>query len=107
VGLFNLWKMDSVPGSYAGSEDAATGDMTIPLSPPQNGLVFRIVELPPDSKRNWANREAMFREYGDPDAVDTESPRHPGFHKTESIDFAVVLQGEVWALMDIGETLMK
>lgn len=107
LGLFNLWKMGSVPGSYAGNEDAAPEDVTIPLSPPEGGLVFRIVELPPDGKRNWENREAVFREYGDSDALDLGSPRHPGFHKTHSIDFAVVLQGEVWALMDIGETLMK
>jgi uncharacterized cupin superfamily protein len=28
-------------------------------------------------------------------------------HKTRSIDYAIVLSGEIWALMDEGEVLMK
>ena len=48
----------------------------------------------------------MFRAYGNPDALTHGDQRHPGFHKTQSIDFAIVLEGEIWALMDIGEKLM-
>ena len=47
------------------------------------------------------------REYGNPETLAHDKSRHPGFHKTESIDFAVVLEGEVWALMDVGEALMR
>jgi quercetin dioxygenase-like cupin family protein len=28
-------------------------------------------------------------------------------HRTQTIDYAIVLSGEIWALMDIGETKMK
>ena len=28
-------------------------------------------------------------------------------HKTDTVDFALVLSGEIWALMDEGETLMR
>ena len=34
---------------------------------------------------------------------DRGSPRHPGFHKTSSVDYAIVLSGEIYALMDEGE----
>jgi quercetin dioxygenase-like cupin family protein len=44
---------------------------------------------------------------GAPEALDRASPRHPGFHKTNTIDYVVVLEGEIWALMDEGELLMK
>ena len=33
--------------------------------------------------------------------------RHPGFHKTATIDYAIVLTGEIYALMDEGEALMR
>jgi quercetin dioxygenase-like cupin family protein len=31
----------------------------------------------------------------------------PGMHKTRSLDYAIVLAGEIWAVMDEGETLLK
>ena len=40
-------------------------------------------------------------------AFDRGSPRHPGFHKTSSVDYAIVLSGEIYALMDEGEVLLK
>ena len=36
-------------------------------------------------------------------ASDRNSPRHPGFHKTSTIDYAIVLSGEIYAMMDDGE----
>src|SRR6266852_6009282 len=40
-------------------------------------------------------------------AFDRGSPRHPGFHKTASVDYAIVLAGEIYALMDEGEVLLR
>jgi quercetin dioxygenase-like cupin family protein len=40
-------------------------------------------------------------------AFDRGSPRHSGFHKTSSVDYAIVLSGEIYALMDEGEVLLK
>ena len=40
-------------------------------------------------------------------AFDRGSPRHPGFHKTSSVDYAIVLSGEIYALMDEGEVLLE
>jgi hypothetical protein len=44
---------------------------------------------------------------GHGNAFDRGSPRHPGFHKTSSVDYAIVLSGEIYALMDEGEVLLK
>jgi uncharacterized cupin superfamily protein len=38
---------------------------------------------------------------------DLANKRHPGFHKTDTIDYAIVLSGEIYALMDDGEVLLK
>ena len=32
---------------------------------------------------------------------------HPGMHTTETIDYAIILAGEIYAIMDEGEKLMK
>jgi uncharacterized cupin superfamily protein len=41
------------------------------------------------------------------DASDRGNPRHPGFHKTNSIDYAIVLAGEIHAMMDEGEVRLR
>ncbi len=41
-----------------------------------------------------------------PPRSDRNNPRHAGFHKTDSIDYAIVLSGEIYAMMDDGEVLL-
>ena len=38
---------------------------------------------------------------------DGVTPEPPMMHRTASLDYAVILEGEVWAVIDGGETLMK
>ena len=106
VGMFNLWRLMSIPASNAGDDDAAPANATFTLAPPAGGLTFRIMEFPPDVERNYAAQKEVFKAYGNAEALTHGSQRHPGFHKTQSIDFAIVLEGEIWALMDVGEELM-
>jgi hypothetical protein len=104
VGLTNLWLTDTLPASNAdGAEPTA---QPFRLEPPAAGNVVRIVEFPPDKERNYGNQPEVFRQYGADRAHDAKA-RHPGFHKTQSVDYAILLEGEIWALMDVGETLMK
>ena len=73
--------------------------------------MFRIIVYPPDSQRlaALARERADMHDDGSgrAKALDKGNPRHPGFHKTDTIDYAIVLKGEIWALMDQGETLLK
>jgi quercetin dioxygenase-like cupin family protein len=32
---------------------------------------------------------------------------HPGMHRTDTVDYAIVLEGELTAIMDHGETAMR
>lgn len=105
VGLTNLWLLDTVPTTNeAGQADPTARPFK--LEPPAAGNVVRIVEFPPDKERNYGNQAEVFRQYGAAQAHDNAA-RHPGFHKTHSVDYAIVIEGEIWALMDVGETLMK
>jgi hypothetical protein len=103
-----LWETRSCPASNAGNAD--TTDRPFRLPPPRHGTVFRIIEYPPDSERVAAlERERLSADDGSghAGAFDRASPRHPGFHKTDSVDYAIVLSGEICALMDEGEVLLK
>ena len=102
-----LWETRESPADNSGSGEVTDHPSRLP--PPGNGSVFRIVEYPPDSVRLAAlrdgatahdtSRDGYVRDYG--------HKRHPGFHKTDSIDYAIVLDGEIYALMDEGERLMR
>ena len=103
--MCDLWEVTKFPPDNHGDKD--TSLRPVKLSPPTDGAIFRVVEFPPDAERNWAGRKQVFAQYGEEHALGDKEERHPGFHKTPSIDFAVCLQGEIWAMMEEGETLMK
>jgi quercetin dioxygenase-like cupin family protein len=103
--LTDLWVSGGAPASNAGSADAAKRRIT--LEPPTNGTIFRVVEFPPDAAAGGFDRQAAFRAMGAGHAMDPDASRHPGMHRTDTVDYAIVLSGEIWALMDEGETLMR
>jgi quercetin dioxygenase-like cupin family protein len=104
--LTDLWVSDRAPASNAGSADPAKRRMS--LEPPANGTIFRIVEFPPDAAGGGGfDRAAAFRAMGASHAMDPDASRHPAMHRTDTVDYALVLSGEIWALMDEGETLLR
>ncbi|HEY2530753.1 MAG TPA: cupin domain-containing protein [Xanthobacteraceae bacterium] len=106
--VYELWQTTRTPADNRGSHDAiARGHR---LLPPANGSVFRVIEYPPDAERIAAiARERLLPDDGSgrAAATDRNNPRHPGFHKTNTIDYAIVLAGEIFAMMDDGEVLLK
>jgi mannose-6-phosphate isomerase-like protein (cupin superfamily) len=104
-GLTNLWVTEGSPASNEGNADAAA--RPIVLEPPPGGTIFRVVEFPPDKAAGGFDREAAFAAMGAGHAMDPDGSRHPGMHKTASVDYAIVLSGEIHAVMDEGETLLR
>lgn len=77
------------------------------IEPRGGGTVFRVIEYPPDSVRfKTIEPEAYFSGVG-AKAADAAHRRHPGMHKTDTIDYVIVLSGEIFALMDEGEVLLR
>ena len=104
-----MWETTATPVSNRGNADAIDRKMRLP--PPKQGSAFRIIEYPPDKERVVAlNHERASGDDGGSGhdaAFDRDNPRHPGFHKTNSVDYAIVVSGEIYALMDEGEVLLK
>ncbi len=101
-----FWETGATPASNAGNEDPTVGGQQR-LPPPKNGSKFRVVEYPPDSKRVAALHGVSHDNKSEGYVRDLANKRHPGFHKTATIDYAIVLSGEIYALMDEGEVLLK
>ncbi len=106
--VMELWETRTTPADNRGIADAI--DRGFRLPPPKGGSVFRIIEYPPDKER----LKALAAERAGPDdgsgwlqAADKSGARHLGFHKTNSVDYAIVLSGEIYALMDEDEVLLK
>ncbi len=106
VTLTNFWISDGTPAEYDGAEETCTGDFI--LHPPRNGSVFRCVEFEPEDPEALARLDgkAAFAEMG-ASANIVEGARHPFMHRTDSVDYAVILKGEILMLMDDTEVLVK
>jgi len=91
-----LWVTDETPADISRSRDRAARDIGVP--PPPNGTIFRVVDFPPES--GTRSREAVLKEMG---VADHGGARHPGMHRTPSVDYAVVLEGEIDMLLDDSE----
>jgi mannose-6-phosphate isomerase-like protein (cupin superfamily) len=82
------------------------------MVPPPHGSVCRIVTIPPDA--SWRGKvgapevAAFFQQMGAPGAS-TISPRapHPYMQQTRTLDFCLVLEGEVTLVLDTEEVALK
>ena len=105
LALTDLWETTGAPASNEGSADAAT--RPVRLEPPPNGTIFRVVEFPPDAAwRKKTDARAGFDAIGAGHAQDRGS-HDAMMHKTSTVDYAIVLSGEIWAVMEKGETLLR
>lgn len=99
-----LWVVDESPADISGSKDR--GAREIGVAPPPNGHILRIVDFLPASETGAVDNAAMLREMGlTSDAA--KPPRHGTMHRTKSIDYALVLEGEIDMLMDDSEVHLK
>jgi len=101
-----LWVLDKVPARYSGNRDFAAVEIGIP--PPAQGVVCRVVDFPPLGAIDAAALERLNRESGlEQHRKPGETPRHPFMHQTRSVDFGVILEGEIDMLLDESEVHLR
>jgi mannose-6-phosphate isomerase-like protein (cupin superfamily) len=107
--LHDMWVTESAPASYA-SEDSVEG-RRVKLEPPTSGTRFLFFRVDPDDasldaeeieKRVARGFEAIGAEHCRPD-----TSRSPHMHETGTIDYIIVLEGEVTLLLDEDEVDLK
>ncbi len=105
LALTDLWETAGAPARNDGDKDAAA--RPVRLEPPRNGTLLRIVEFPPDSAwRGSADGREAFKSIGAGHAKDKASS-DPMMHKTSTVDYIIVLRGEIYAILETGEKLLR
>ncbi len=101
-----LWVSDECPAQVSGSGDRAAREIGVP--PPARGSIFRIAEFPPGAGGEVRDNEAVLRDFGiGADVARGHPPRHPAIHRTRSLDYVIVLEGEITLLLDDGDVVLK
>lgn len=103
----NVWRTEESPARIDAPDSTAAHQGILP---PKGGNILRIIDFPPEpadaeelERRLHATFGGIYR-----DAQHDKRPgRHPGMHTTRTVDYAIILEGEIWAVLDEGETLMR
>ncbi|RKR04945.1 hypothetical protein C8C83_4278 [Flavobacterium sp. 90] len=86
--ISDVWSTDSTPAKF---EEKIIENTAFPNTP-LNGSYFRYVQIPPDK---------------DLGIVTPENQPHPLMHQTETLDYIIILSGEIYLILDEGETLLQ
>ena len=101
-----LWVTDETPARLDTKTDRAA--RTIGVPPPSRGSILRIVDFPPITAEAEAmNQEDLLKAMGVDPHADGKGARHAYMHRTPSVDYAIVLSGEIDMLLDDSEVHMK
>lgn len=101
-----MWVTDATPADISGAADAAV--RKIAIAPPPGGSVFRLVDFPPTPDLRATPVDLMARDIGGEQAAGkARPPRHPYMHRTRSIDYAIIVSGEIDMLLDDSEVHLR
>lgn len=91
--------------------DVASSDAQIPTFPGPGQTIVRIADFPPDSAYPTDAATTVFDDIDGHSARDAGvsqgDSRHFWFHRTDSLDYAVVIEGEIVMLLDEGEVTLR
>ena len=84
---------------FDGPDETLEGPLV--LKPPKGGAIFRFVEFEPEDPEVIKNLDgrAAFAKIGAPDRI-KDNQRHPFMHRTDGIDYALVVKGKIVMMMD-------
>jgi mannose-6-phosphate isomerase-like protein (cupin superfamily) len=108
--FFEVWNTGQTPAIIDnGPFDQETG---LILAPPKGGTRIRVIDFPPEGEeiRNLTKEEATkhFKTMGGEKASSAsgEAP-HPLMHRTQTVDYGIVIEGELTMILDRHETTVK
>lgn len=97
-----IWNTTATPAPIDNGDDPTA--RALHLSPSPLGSLVRVVDIPPDSVQNAVSAEAAaaaFAEIGQAHAgTGRADSRHKLMHRTETLDYGIVTEGEVWLVLD-------
>jgi mannose-6-phosphate isomerase-like protein (cupin superfamily) len=107
----DLWRTAATPALIAARPAEPTSGPRRQL-PQKHGTVIRINQVPPESDHirdmtPEASRRAFAALGNERAALWGKGGRHPLMHRTETIDYAIILDGEITMVLDDEDVLLK
>lgn len=87
VNFYEVWNTDEMPAPVSAVEPNEPTERSLRVPPETNGTKIRINEFFPGHINELGNQSPV--------------------HRTESIDYGIVLEGEIWLILDDSEVLLK
>ena len=104
----NVWRTVAAPAPIDAPDSVADHSGILP--PKNGGSILRVIDYPPEAADPAERQRQIAATFGgifaDADH-DKRAGAHPGMHRTDTVDYAIILEGEIWAVMDDNETLMR
>lgn len=109
AGLGQIWVTEGAPADNSGSRDLA--DRPMRLQPPDNGTSVLFFMIPPQDNNASTGQleEEQAETFKALDAEDCrpDTSRHPGMHTTRTVDYVILLEGDVTLLLEKQEVRLK
>lgn len=109
--FFELWSTHQTPALIA-RRPAEPAEDGLVLGPPQGGTRLRVIEFPPEGdairQLDAAGARESFGAMGGAGASQFKvGAPHPLMHRTPTVDYGIVLEGEITLIMDQDETTLR
>ncbi|HEY2136935.1 MAG TPA: cupin domain-containing protein [Xanthobacteraceae bacterium] len=102
----DMWVTQAYPADFNWTEDRGKTD--VKLQPPKNGTIFRIVDFVPTTEAiDKMPIDTMMKVAGADAPAKGLPPRHPMMHRTRTVDYALIMSGEIDMMLDEGEVHLK
>jgi hypothetical protein len=107
----DIWRTNATPAPVVAQHAEPTLGPRRQM-PEKNGTVFRINRIMPEGDEirsmSAAQSKALFAALGNEQASTFgKNGRHPLMHRTETIDYVLILSGEIYCVLDDSEVLLK
>jgi len=100
--LTDLWETTREGDDGRPSHDGAARPLR--LEPPAGGSILRLIDYPPDREWRSSVKAGHFFESMGAGAALKDGGKDALMHRTDTIDYIIVLEGEIYAILEDGET---
>ena len=109
--FYEVWNTRQSP-AIIDRKSGEPDETSLVLAPPKNGTRIRVIDFPPEGEeiRNLTKEEAgrQFKLMGGESASKGENNApHPLMHRTSTIDYGMVVEGEMTLIVDEGEVTIQ
>ena len=106
--VFNeVWRTSGSPVDIDNGPDPTA--VPLSLKPAPRGSVIRVLDIPPGDTHESDSEAAAasFAEFGASDVLTSGDSSHAHMHRTETVDYGILISGEIWLVVDDGETKLN